>query len=318
MLHTRLVLILALAACSRSPSEDDPLEVSDSGVPIEDCNARVASVAPADEAYDVELDSAVVAVYSEPITPAMLHEIVVRHATTGQTIEGEVTLASNGLSATFTPDAPLWSHSTYEVTSRVCSNVVQSRFDTLSVPVDVASLQGRTWAIDMTKLQWVQPDEENMDGVVRGGFVLIHVVSTEDDPPSMNAVATFAVRESGVYVPDCPNLDAAPPTDLSDNPEITVGPIRLVAPTNEGPLAVQGVTIDTVITAEGEVLLEPHLLGFVNPADLFPDIGCSLIALQLGGSCAPCPSGQGDCLVIELQGARADAISLDLGLICSL
>src|SRR5690606_2262671 len=128
-----------------------------------------------------------------------------RLAATGEVVPGEVTLAGNGLSATFTPDEPLLSRSAYDVTATVCKASAQTTFETVSLPADPALLAGRTWSLDLAELDWIQPTDASMAESTQG-LLLLHAASVDTAAPSMDAVVTSGGLVQGVVVPDCANL----------------------------------------------------------------------------------------------------------------
>lgn len=316
MLRTWPALFALLAACGSKEPDEGPLGPNDSDIPDEDCAARIASITPSQGATEVELDTAVVAVFSEAIQPTARHEVAVYHANTGQRVEGEVTLAGNGLSATFTPASPLASSSTYDVTARVCAHVDHVAFETVAIPVDPGILAGRTFGLDVGDVQWIQPRDADLD--TAEGFVLMHVDSVDVEAPSMDVLATTGGLVGGVIVPDCANVSEPPTTDLSDNPEFTVGPVDFLVNTDQGLLTVEGMAVDATFTSDAGALVNLHLLGFVDPAQFDGAMPCAFIAAVIQGTCAPCPTGQGDCIVIEGKAPAASLIpAMDLGSICA-
>lgn len=316
MLRTWPALFVVLGACGSHEPDDAPLGPNDSDIPDENCNARIASITPAHGDRDVALDAAVVAVFSEPIASTARHEVTVYHANTGQRVDGELNLASNGLSATFTPASPLVSSSSYDVTARVCGHVDHAAFDTAALPVDTGLLPGSTYALDVARIQWIQP--KNADLESSEGHVLLHVDSVDAEAPSMQVLVTTGASVDGVVVPDCAHVSEPPPTDLSNNPQFTVGPVELLVNSDEGSVTVEGLSIDATFTSDARALLDLHFLGFVDPSQYDGSMPCAFVAAIIQGNCAPCPTGGGDCIVIEAKAPAADLLpAMDLGAICA-
>ena len=84
---------------------------------------------------DVPLNAIIVVVFSEPVDSATVSTISIKLTRIGVTVSGQVTLAADGLSATFQPDAPLLSTADYILT--VTTAVADLDGDGLEAPVTV-------------------------------------------------------------------------------------------------------------------------------------------------------------------------------------
>src|SRR5690606_21287048 len=98
---------------------------------------------------------------------------------------------------------------------------------------------------------------------------------------TLDSIVTSGGLVGGVMVPDCANVSEDPGVDLSDNPEFTVGPISLVVYTDEGPLTIQGVTVDAAFTSDASRLVDLHVLGYLDPAQVNAGASCTLLAFPL-------------------------------------
>lgn len=95
--------------------------------------------------------------------------------------------------------------------------------------------------------------------------------------------------------------------------ETTPGVFQLE--TGIGALQFEEGWLDGDVSPDGTELVEVGFRGWLRAqevAELFALDLCEAAPTQLGGECAACPSGQGDCLWVELEGLGASASGSEL------
>jgi Bacterial Ig-like domain len=128
-----------------SQGQDD----SDSPTP---CTATVTGLSPADGSTDVATDVQVIASFSETVT-----EVELSLTSDGGPVAGSLSMAEDGLSATFVPDQLLDRDGDYALTATVCGSSLSSSFHTKAgLTVDIT---GKTYRINLqdSDLTWVKP-----------------------------------------------------------------------------------------------------------------------------------------------------------------
>ncbi len=293
------------------PSDSVPLPVeievdteTDTDLPTTSdpvCEAVVLGVSPADGTAAVTVESEIVATFS---LPAVAPTIVLDPA-----VSGVLTIADDGLSATYTPDAPLARASTYTARAAVCDSSTQSRFVTVGAPVTV-DLALRTWDVDLgdrSDLAWVAPASgPSIFGLLDTPHLLVMAESVEGDTIHFILAVGTDDRGAAAQYP-CTIAVAAPPGDFSGDPGFVAGPVYAIVVLGGAALPLWDLVLSGEVASDGTALLNLVVTGLLDVAPLAEVLGedaCALAA-RFGDSCVPCPTGVTSCLAVEAHDARA-------------
>ncbi|HNH48081.1 MAG TPA: Ig-like domain-containing protein [Myxococcota bacterium] len=275
-------------------SAEDSKGVDDSDSPAP-CTATVAALSPADGDANVAPDVQLVATFSEAVT-----EVVLELSSESGAVSGQVSLASDGLSALFVPDQPLDRDWDYVLTATVCDSSLSSSFHTKpGLSVDVT---GKTYRINLqdSDLTWVKPNI---------GSFLVSYLLTKD--------VLFQVESVGggqIDLVGAPGIDpgtglrqyvCTPAIDFVEasfaaEPAFAVGPLD--SSFSVGGYDVPAYTIEVKGTFAGDgtgstnttvtMLLDGGVISQAFGLDV-----CSLV------SCVACPGGAPVCVEAEVVDA---------------
>lgn len=268
------------------------------------CSATVASVTPADGEEGVSVSNAVVVTFSEARSDASVSL---------DGVAGSVTASEDGLSVTFTPDAPLEADTTYTVTASICGVVTTSTFTTASAwGVDIT---GRTYAIDLggSDVQWIQPSGGSLlAGLLETPYILVMVESSGSELDLLGA-AGWEVDGNVEQYPDAPAIDFAP-ADFSTAPAFTSPPTDASLSVSGTTVTIYDLALSGTFSEDGSSWDTLHLSGMLDSVTLDAYVEASLglatcdaIGL-LGGTCVACPgddSGEIRCVPLELEDGSA-------------
>jgi hypothetical protein len=298
-------LALLLSACSPAllePTDDgvtDPPDLDPGSDPT--CAAEVVSLYPDGEVVDVH--SVLTAEFSEAIdVEHLLLDIV--------GVPGQVTVASDGLSAIFAPQAPLEHGTSYEARALVCESQMVVGFDTALAPLDPASLDGVSWFAPLQDSTWEYPEVADILDLGDNGMLL----SASREPHTGALQLHGAIANSsadGVTQSSCFDPVAFGPLDLDDNPSFVVGPVDMTLPLGKG-----AVLEDTFIVGQfcgqGDAIAPLALEGMLDTRTI--DDSLCMVAEYTGEPCLPCSDGEISCLPTYLslaEAIRIDGVAVD-------
>ena len=298
---------------------DPEKKEQDEKVTITDCTSVVTDIDPLDQAPSVRLNTEVNATFSEMVEDGAWSITV--SDPDGNEVKGLGTLNQGGFSATWVSDSNLDVETTYTVEAQVCSNVVTSSFTTVGPPVTKVTVEGNTYALDWTLLDFVEPplgggllrDQVDFDDVLfqfvsideKTEEAVVGATSSFDDPP-----------KSGVPGPVCASY-VTETADFSTNPFFEFGPQTVEYPAFYdkqgnvlGTVEIEDLTITFEVSADGTKLLNPALSGLIPVEPLLGDSceASGLITL-VQGTCLKCsvaPSGK--CLQVDATGKEAGLV----------
>lgn len=234
----------------------------------------------------------------------------------GDTFEGTTTIG-DGL-ITWRPSNPLPENATIAWALTACDGGASGEFSTgtLDSPVEPASLEGKTYALDLANATWISPEGAGvLIASVFGGAVLIGVQSASDtELDCLGSSGQLTSSESWQQDPCFPTIDFQS-VDFSNNPYF-----EIVSPLVQ--FEVQGITavVHDVSVSGGltaDAIVDGNFSGEIDMREytaVLQGDGCDLIESYLGISCVECRSDSSvDCLWIEatnIGGARVPALTL--------
>lgn len=319
-MRTALFSVLLAVGCSTpiTPTDDGPDGVVDptadtgekptDGVTNELCFAVVTDVDPLNEAGSVPLNSTVTVTFSEPVEDGAW-------ALSVQGVKGVSMLASNGLSATFVPDAFLEIETTYTIDAQVCADQVTSTFTTVGPPVTKVDVEGNTYALDWSALTFVEPPRGGaaLAGSVQFTDVVFQFVSIDDKTQIADVAATVAIDQAGTLNAYCPAY-VSQSADFSTNPYFEFGPTTVEFPAlfdSKGnvktTVQIEDLALSFEVSADGTELLNPTISGLLPTEDLLGDACPDSFAVALAkGTCVKCKAAtSGLCLMVEATSKTA-------------
>jgi hypothetical protein len=311
-----ILAILAFAACSKSPDAETDTDVavdgdsdtdadSDSDTDTDtdtdadaDCTATIKKVSPIDGAINVAVDTNVTVTFSEAVTASDFTLDV-----TG--VAGTATLAGDGLSATFDPTDDLDTSTSYTVDASVCDHAKSTSFDTVDGPIEPETLEGRTYALDMSTVTWVKPTLASaFSGSITAEYVLTEAVSFDASANTMDAIGAIGDTSSSGDIEQTPCLDTIPydNADFSGNPTFVAGPTTMSLDTDYGTVTMEKFTVTATFAHGGDDLVDIDITGNVDTRPLDDAAGFDVCATSasFGESCVKCEDGVKKCLPTEI------------------
>lgn len=310
MLRCWPLWLVWIAACGGKDATDGdtddttPSDTDQTDTDTEACEATVVGVEPGDDGT-MPADGVIVATFSDAIQDTHPFDIVVTPAGDAGPLDGSLALASDGLSATFTPSTPLDYEADYDLTVSVCEHEVSGSFSTLPQPLDPATLEGRTYGLLVDDVTWHEPQnlsifDLNLD------YVLVQVTDVDVAHQTLQPIATTGDASPFVGeppVPTCSMVMDAPVTDFSHNPAFQVGPTDLTYPYGDGTsVTIENFSLEASFSADGSEIVDVRVTGLFDPSQVI-QIDCGTAALLLQGRCLPCASGE--CLVVDARAPSA-------------
>jgi hypothetical protein len=323
------LLMVALAACSGGDGKDvaedgdtvpdggdaDTDADSDSDTDA-DCTAVVTSVTPADGDNFVPLDAEVTATLSAAITDADPFEITVGDA------QGTTTLASDGLSMTWV--GTLDAETDYTITANACDSSFEADIHTLPESIDLASLEGNTYAIPWQNIDIDEPSGQAVEGLLNTfitiDYVLAQILTVDAGAQSADSIGTTGVEGEIDIEPQC---DAAveQTADFTLNPYFRIeGDIQIpVDPENGVFTTVEDFSLLARMDEGGGSISDIRIHGLIATEDLLANNDCNSAGIALlVPTCLPCAaSATGECMLFE--GTAELALlqpTLDIDAIC--
>ena len=271
---------------------------TDTDVP---CTATVTSLSPVDGSVDVSIETTVVAAFSEAVTVADI--------TVDGGANGTVTLADDGLTAVWTPDAALSRDTAYTATASVCDGGLSTSFTTAGEAITI-DLTDRTFDVELdgSDLTWVKPSQGRLIvGQIDTTDVLFMVQSATADELDLLGAAGFDDGGTTQQYP-CTYAIDFPATSFSANPAFTAGPLDTEMVTGDTSFAVYDLAASGIIADDGEEMNDVIVTGLIDTRNLDEAAGfdvCDAMA-NFGDDCVACPDdGVVKCLELEVHDERA-------------
>jgi hypothetical protein len=280
------------------------------------CTAELLGLTPTDGTVGFPIAGSVVASFSASVVEGQY--TVGIDGVTGTTV-----LAGDGLTATFTPDAPLAESTAYQATASACDSQLASSFETAGESVDPTDLTGKTYGILFGNLTFTEPPQtvinlaESLAGLDTTFFLLVGVQDYDAANNSLIAAAATGYPYGVTIEPDCAAALGDIVADFSQNPTFQFGPTDLAVPYGAyDTLNIESLDLQGTFSTDGAEIQNVLVTGRL---DLRPTgVGCS-VAAALGATCAPCADGVPECLVVDASATRAgEIVGLDLAATCGL
>ena len=226
-----LVTAAALIACNPTqtlePNSDDPGEdgqdTADTDEPVP-CLAMLYSVSPEDGATNVSTSTTVDVTFSEAALDGEWDVAIVG-------VDGTSTLDESGTVATFTPSAPLDYETEYTIQARVCQNTASGGFTTGAAPLDTSILDGRTYELPYSALNWQAPNAASlMASFINFDSFLVQVDEIDDSAQTIEVLSTVGYSVNGSTSPECDSIFSPGTGDFSQNPMFRAGPGNMYFP----------------------------------------------------------------------------------------
>jgi len=293
-------------ADTASEDSDDTGTDTDSGDTDTDtngsCSATLSWQSPRDDEQNVSVTKVVTVRFSAAVAASDW-----ALAVTGVT--GTATLASNGLSATFTPSADLATDTDYALQITVCGDTTTTQFRTASGPVGASTLEGRSYAVAYDDVTWVEPAGiSSVLGFLGQPFeyVLLNVEDIDETYETITASVSPGVTDNTAVVQDpCTAPTAFDPADFAGNPVIEIGPADLTFDAAGTPVTVQGAYFKSVFIENGDAIGDIDISGQIDVASLgMGALPCSFV------TCTACYNNPSvtSCANVRLTADRADWI----------
>ncbi len=300
-----LVLLASLsAACvtnTVSPKDDDTTS-------MRDCDVSVVTTSPTEGATDVSYRSPVVFTLSAPDDSAV---VISDYA-------GTLAVSEDGLTLTWTSDAPLPPDTDITVTLSTCAGdeVVHLHTSTLGMPVEDGLLIDGAFAIDLVHARirapeglgdvivqlWKEDVLVGVRGIGGGTLDLVGAVGTDDADPVQQNYCNPTIDLTG---------------DYRAAPYFSVGPVDTTLPFDRGEATIEGMYLTGTFTAEGRSFQDGTFGGTVDTRPLSwilnasddPGAICTLAA-ALGVACEPCAAdGAPYCLTLVAEDVTGTRIA---------
>ena len=209
------------------PNSDDPGEdgqdTADTDEPVP-CLAMLYSVSPEDGATNVSTSTTVDVTFSEAALDGEWDVAIVG-------VDGTSTLDESGTVATFTPSAPLDYETEYTIQARVCQNTASGGFTTGAAPLDTSILDGRTYELPYSALNWQAPNAASlMASFINFDSFLVQVDEIDDSAQTIEVLSTVGYSVNGSTSPECDSIFSPGTGDFSQNPMFRAGPGNMYFP----------------------------------------------------------------------------------------
>lgn len=272
---------------------------TDTDADTDPCTATITGITPADGALDIALDSHVVATFSEAVTAADIDV---------DGLSGTVTLAGDGTSATFVPDASLSYGTRYRTSASVCDSSASTSFTTVGEALAL-DLTGRTYDIELagSDLVWVAPGLGSvLVSQLATDRILFMVESADSGKIDLVGAAGYVFRELPAQYP-CTYAIDFDPASFSDHPAFAVGPFDAALEANGIAFDLLDLTIAGTFAEDGESATDVTVTGLLDARPLSEGLGIDVCGLAegFGDSCVECPDGEVGCLYLEVRDASS-------------
>jgi hypothetical protein len=247
--------------------------------------------------------------------------------TASLTVEGADGSAVDGTSSVdgdmvyFTPSAPLQPSTSYVANLSYCGSETPvaigfSTSDLGTVADDVSVFEGKTYAVDLSSGNFVQPaGVGDLIGGLLENNILVGVVAATDT--SMDVIGALSVAGS-TDQDTCQETLAIPPADFSQNPYFEIDASEGIEITAAGvTVGLDSLFISGTFAADGSYFGGGELVGELDVRKLAPLLedliqsddpaeACNLL-MGLGVSCVACTSdAEPFCIALEVNGLKAD------------
>jgi hypothetical protein len=273
------------------------------------CTATVVSLDPADGAVGVALDTEIVATFSEPVAEGRFDLGI-------DGVTGDLALAGDGLTATFTPDVDLAQDTTYQVNATACDSSLAGSFTTAGDEVDALALEGRTYGIRWESLQFSEPDPFAVAFLpIDITHVLVGVQSYDPVTDALIAAAATAYDDNGALGIDCTASISGIEADFTGNPSFQVGPEDFVIANDPydpyDDYIIEDFSLTGSFSADSTQILGPHITGKIDARAFGYDCG-TFGALV---NCLPCDDGEPQCAEVDAYAVSANDLTSSADLI---
>ncbi len=334
--HAHLVLLLlALAAsgCARALSLDradgaapayensDPLGNDDDQAGDDDdgggsVDVGILNLDPAPDASDHHYRAPISATFTESAIGTSITVV----DESGATVPIELSWNADSTRVWIWPQPRLTPDRGYSVELLLGGQLLAYSFRTSRVGLldPGTELQGATYALDLRAMRLLSPEGlgSNVQPSAEASPV-IHIVDA--DPYSTQLEFGLGYGDAGNWSQDSCAVSGAVTTDGSilRDAAYVAGDVDILGfPLGGASVQLEQASVAFDIEPDGEGLVALGLSGWLKEASLGAllgsDAACELVASSASDSCAPCPSGSGLCLWVDLDGVRGDRIGLQL------
>lgn len=290
---------------------EDTGSIEDTDNPLS-CTNTLKSVSPVDGATLVDVETTIEVGFSEPLKEGEWSVELI--GVTGQTSLDEALTT-----VTFVPDAPLDYETEYVVSAEICAITANASFTTITEPLDMTILDGRTYELPYADLTWQKPNAISLlASYIDFDSFLIQVDSIDVAAQTLTVLSAVGYDIGGVMEPECSSLFSPGSADFSQNPIFSAGPSDMALPVNSTDLVVEDFTLNANFNSDGSSIENVLFSGLADTRGLDATLGntCNLAAF-LGDTCIACADGEVKCLEMEATAAEAQWNSaLDLAAEC--
>jgi len=265
-----------------------------------ECNATVTAISPADGAESVAANVTVVAEFSEPADEANLTVSGPDGA-----ISGNINLASDGLSISFTPDNELARETQFNVEATVCEMTTTSSFTTVEEAITENALIGRVYNLDLNNVNWTSPPASIanlMMQLISTSHMLLLVEDVDESVATLDLAGAAGWENNGVVTQyPCAEAFDFESSDFSTNPYFSAGPADTIMRIGSEEVGLEGLTFDGSFVNEGDSIDNLHVTTYLDGEIDLDEYGklCDAVAM-FGVSCDPCPSDASrECLLLD-------------------
>jgi hypothetical protein len=234
-------------------------------------------------------------------------------------VSGQTSVDAAMTTVTFIPDAPLDYETEYIVTAEVCEISASATFTTITAPLDMSILDGRTYELPYSDLVWLKPSSISLlASYIEFDAFLIQVDSVDAVAETLTVLSAVGYDTAGVMEPECSSLFSPGSADFSQNPIFSAGPSDMALPVNSTDLILEDFTLSANFNSDGTKIENVVFTGLADTRALDPTLGntCNLASF-LGDTCVACSDGEVKCLEMEATAAEAQWNSaLDLAAEC--
>ena len=296
----RLIPLLALACTPQekpiAEKQDIDTDGDDDTDIVYECDARLDTIIPADLTTNVDCDEMVLVTFTDRAYEGQWTLGIVD-------VNGTAELSDDGMSATFVPDEPLDYDTIYTVEATACEDEAETRFWTVLEPVDLDTLDDRTYVMPYGDLVWVEP----ASSVALHPFVTFEsfLMEVSDVYPTVNALDTRFTAGWSQGVPECGSIvDTS--ADYTNNPTFVTGSSSLYIPipTSAPPttLTIEDLRVEASFANQGTSIVNVVMKGMLDTRGFDPLLGSNtcLLAAAFGDICQACLDGENRCLPVHV------------------
>ncbi len=230
-------------------------------------------------------------------------------------VSGTAALSADRLSATFTPDAPLSTESTYTLSATACAESVERSFTTRGPSVSAEDLEGRSWVLDMADAEWVAPASSPVFVPLLDLPSFMLQVDTSSGAPHLIGRFAGETGEGPAPLPCAPVLDFGV-LDLSDSPRFTTTEDSLEFRWLGMSMSASALHLSGSFAHGGSAVAELSLGGLIDTRIVEALTGVESLCEQsaaLNEPCEPCADGANSCLqAFVVQHETVEAPPTDL------